>query len=153
MSDVTLTARINAGIVTAMKAKDAGRLGALRMLKAAVMNRGIEKGRDLDDTEVLQVVSQLVKQRRDSIEQFAAAGRQDLVEKETAELTILEEFQPPAASAAEIEAAVSAALVETGATTPKDMGKVMKAVQAGLAGKTADGRAVSEAVKARLSSL
>ena len=153
MSDVTLTARINAGIVTAMKAKDAGRLGALRMLKAAVMNRGIEKGRDLDDTEVLQVVSQLVKQRRDSIEQFAAAGRQDLVEKETAELTILEEFQPPAASAAEIEAAVSAALVETGATTPKDMGKVMKAVQAGLTGKTVDGKAVSEAVKARLSGL
>ena len=153
MSDATLSAQVNAGIVTAMKAKDAGRLGALRMLKAAVMNRGIEKGRDLDDTEVLQVVSQLVKQRRDSIEQFAAAGRQDLVEKETAELTILEEFQPPAASAAEIEAAVSAALVETGATTPKDMGKVMKAVQAGLAGKTADGRAVSEAVKARLSSL
>lgn len=153
MSDATLSAQVNAGIVTAMKAKDAGRLGALRMLKAAVMNRGIEKGRDLDDTEVLQVVSQLVKQRRDSIEQFAAAGRQDLVEKETAELTILEEFQPPAASAAEIEAAVSAALVETGATTPKDMGRVMKAVQAGLAGKTADGRAVSEAVKARLSGL
>ena len=153
MSDATLSAQVNAGIVTAMKARDAGRLGALRMLKAAVMNRGIEKGRDLDDAEVLQVVSQLVKQRRDSIEQFAAAGRQDLVEKETAELTILEEFQPPAASAAEIEAAVSAALVETGATTPKDMGKVMKAVQAGLAGKTADGRVVSEAVKARLSSL
>ena len=153
MSDITLTARISTLIITAMKAKDAGRLGPLRMLKAAIMNRGVEKGRDLDDTEVLVVVSQLVKQRRDSIEQFAAAGRQDLVEKETAELTILEEFQPPAASAAEIEAAVSAALVETGATTPKDMGKVMKAVQAGLAGKTADGRAVSEAVKARLSSL
>lgn len=153
MSDATLSARINAGIVTAMKAKDAGRLGALRMLKAAVMNRGIEKGRDLDDAEVLQVVSQLVKQRRDSIEQFAAAGRQDLVAKETAELTILEQFQPPAASAAEIEAAVSAAIVETGATTPKDMGKVMKAVQARMAGKTVDGRAVSEAVKARLSGL
>ncbi len=153
MSDTTLSAQVNAGIVTAMKAKDAGRLGALRMLKAAVMNRGIEKGRDLDDVEVLQVVSQLVKQRRDSIEQFAAAGRQDLVEKETAEMTILEEFQPPAASAAEIEAAVAAAIVETGATTPKDMGKGMKAVQAGLAGKTVDGRAVSEAVKARLSGL
>ena len=105
MSDITLTARINTLIITAMKAKDAGRLGPLRMLKAAIMNRGVEKGRDLDDTEVLQVVSQLVKQRRDSIEQFAAAGRQDLVEKETAELTILGEFQPPAASAVEIEAA------------------------------------------------
>ncbi len=153
MADTTLSAQVNAGIVTAMKAKDAGRLGALRMLKAAIMNRGIEKGHDLDDAEVLQVVSQLVKQRRDSIEQFTAAGRLDLVEKETAELTILEEFQPPAASAAEIEAAVSAAIVETGATTPKDMGKVMKVVQAGLAGKTVDGRAVSEAVKARLSGL
>ena len=151
--NMNLSDTINTDITAAMKSKDAPRLSALRMLKAAIMNRGVEKGRDLDDTEVLVVVSQLVKQRRDSIEQFAAAGRQDLVEKETAELTILEEFQPPAASAAEIEAAVSAALVETGATTPKDMGKVMKAVQAGLAGKTADGRAVSEAVKARLSSL
>ena len=137
----------------AMKAKDAGRLGALRMLKAAVMNRGVEKGRDLDDAEVLVVVSQLVKQRRDSIEQFAAAGRQDLVDKESAELVILEEFQPPAASAVEIDAAVAAAMLETGATSPKDMGKVMKAVQAGLAGKTVDGRAVSEAVKARLAGL
>ncbi|MEQ1898276.1 MAG: GatB/YqeY domain-containing protein [Vicinamibacterales bacterium] len=153
MADVTLTARINTLIVTAMKAKDAGRLGALRMLKAAVMNRGVEKGRDLDDAEVLVVVSQLVKQRRDSIEQFAAAGRQDLVDKESAELVILEEFQPPAASAVEIDAAVAAAMLETGATSPKDMGKVMKAVQAGLAGKTVDGRAVSEAVKARLAGL
>ena len=99
------------------------------------------------------VVSQLVKQRRDSIEQFAAAGRQDLVDKESAELTILEEFQPASASAAEIDAAVEAAVRDTGATSPKDMGKVMKAVQAGLAGKTVDGRAVSEAVKARLSGL
>lgn len=153
MSDITLTARINTLIVTAMKAKDAGRLGPLRMLKAAIMNRGVEKGRDLDDTEVLVVVSQLLKQRRDSIEQFAAAGRQDLVDKESAELTILEEFQPASASAAEIDAAVEAAVRDTGATSPKDMGKVMKAVQAGLAGKTVDGRAVSEAVKARLSGL
>ncbi len=153
MADTTLSAQVNAGIVTAMKAKDAGRLGALRLLKAAIMNRGVEKGRDLDDAEVVQVVGQMVKQRRDSIEQFTAAGRQDLVEKEMAELAILEEFQPAAASAAEIEAAVSAAIVETGATTPKDMGKVMKAVQARLAGKTVDGKAVSEAVKARLSGL
>ena len=153
MADVTLTARINTLIVTAMKAKDAGRLGPLRMLKAAIMNRGVEKGRDLDDAEVLVVVSQLVKQRRDSIEQFAAAGRQDLVDKESAELAILGEFQPPAASAAEIDAAVAAAVLETGATSPKDMGKVMKAVQAGLTGKTVDGKAVSEAVKARLSGL
>ena len=150
---MSLVDEISAAITDAMRQKNAARLSALRMLKAAIMNRGVEKGRDLDDTEVLVVVSQLVKQRRDSIEQFAAAGRQDLVDKESAELTILEEFQPASASAAEIDAAVEAAVRDTGATSPKDMGKVMKAVQAGLAGKTVDGRAVSEAVKARLSGL
>jgi len=133
-----------------MKAKDAARLSALRMLKAAIMNKGIEKGHDLDDQEVLQVVSSLVKQRRDSIEQFSKAGRTDLVEKETSEIVVLERYQPPAASAEEIDAAVAAAIAETGAASPKDMGKVMKAVMPRLAGKTAEGRAVSEAVRRRL---
>ncbi len=150
MADAPLAARVNADITAAMKAQDPGRLGPLRMLKAAIMNRGVEKGRDLDDAEVLQVIGQLVKQRRDSIEQFAAAGRQDLVAKESAEVAILEEYQPPSASAGEIAAAVAEAVTETGASSPKDMGKVMKAVQAKLAGKTVDGKAVSEAVKARL---
>ena len=142
--------QVNADIASAMKAKDAARLSALRMLKAAIMNKGIEKGHDLDDQDVLQVVSSLVKQRRDSIEQFSKAGRTDLVEKESAEIVVLERYQPPAASAEEIDAAVAAAIAETGAASPKDMGKVMKAVMPRLAGKTAEGRAVSEAVRRRL---
>ena len=142
--------QVNADISSAMKAKDAARLSALRMLKAAIMNKGVEKGRDLDDAEVLQVVSTLVKQRRDSIEQFSNAGRADLVDKETAEITVLEHYLPPAASAEEIDAAVLEAIGETGASSPKDMGKVMKAVMPRLAGKNADGRAVSEAVRRKL---
>ena len=133
-----------------MKAKDPVRLSALRMLKAAIMNKGVEKGRDLDDAEVLQVIGSLVKQRRDSIEQFTAAGRTDLVDKETAEMAVLDAFLPPAASAADIDAAVAAAIAETGAASVKDMGKVMKAVMPKLAGKTADGRAVNEAVRRSL---
>ena len=146
----TLSEQVNAGITSAMKAKDQVRLSALRMLKAAIMNKGVEKGRDLEDAEVLQVIGALVKQRRDSIEQFAAAGRTDLVEKEKAEMTVLDAFLPPAASAAEIDAAVAAAIAETGAATMKDMGKVMKAVMPRLAGKTADGKSVNEAVRRAL---
>src|SRR5262245_20591188 len=122
----TLNDQVNAGITAAMKAKDQVRLSALRMLKAAIMNKGVEKRRDLDDPEVLQVIGSLVKQRRDSIEQFKAAGRTDLVDKESAEMAVLDAFLPPAASAADIDAAVAAAIAETGATSPKDMGKVMK---------------------------
>ena len=142
--------QVNADMTSAMKAKEAGRLSALRMLKAAIMNKGVEKGRDLDDAEVLQVVSALVKQRRDSIEQFSKAGRTDLVDKETAELGILEHYLPPAATAEEIDAAVAAAIAETGASSPKDMGKVMKAVMPRLAGKNADGRAVNDSVRRKL---
>jgi uncharacterized protein YqeY len=120
------------------------------MLKAAIMNKGIEKSHDLDDAEVLQVVSSLVKQRRDSIEQFSKAGRTDLVDKETAEIVTLETYLPPAASSADIDAAIADAIVETGATSVKDMGKVMKAVMPRLAGKNADGRAVNEAVRRKL---
>jgi uncharacterized protein YqeY len=147
---MTLNEKVAADITAAMKARDAGRLSALRMLKAAIMNKGVEKGRDLDDAEVLQVVSSLVKQRRDSIEQFQKGGRTDLVDKETAEVAVLEQYLPPAVSAEEIDAAVTAAIAETGATTPKDMGKVMKAVMPKLAGKNADGRAVNEAVRRKL---
>jgi len=150
MADSPLTARVNAEITAAMKAQQPARLGALRLIKAAITNRSVEKNRDLDDAEVLLVVAQLVKQRRDSIEQFASAGRQDLVDKEEAELAILEEYQPPAATPSEVDAAVTMAIAETGATSPKEMGKVMKAVQAALAGKTVDGKVLSEAVKARL---
>jgi uncharacterized protein YqeY len=147
---MNLTDKVAADITAAMKAKDAGKLSALRMLKAAMMNKGVEKGRDLEDAEVLQVVSSLVKQRRDSIEQFSKAGRTDLVEKETGEIKVLEAYLPPAASAADIDAAVAAAIAETGATSPKDLGKVMKAVMPMLAGKNADGKAVNEAVRRKL---
>ena len=147
---MSLNDKVGADITAAMKAKDAARLSALRMLKAAIMNKGVEKGRDLEDAEVLQVVASLVKQRRDSIEQFSKAGRTDLVEKETGEIAVLEAYLPPAATATEIDAAVSAAITETGASSPKDMGKVMKAVMPMLAGKNADGKAVSEAVRRKL---
>jgi uncharacterized protein YqeY len=110
----------------------------------------VEKGRELNDAEVLQVVASLVKQRRDSIEQFAKAGRTDLVEKETAEIAVLEHYLPPAVSADEIDAAVADAIAETGASSPKDMGKVMKAVMPKLAGKNVDGRTVNDAVRRKL---
>ena len=142
--------KVNADITAAMKTKDAARLSALRMLKAAIMNKGVEKAHDLDDAEVVQVVSTLVKQRRDSIEQFAKAGRTDPVDKETAEIAVLEQYLPPAASGADIDAAIVEAITETGATSVRDMGKVMKAVMPRLAGKNADGRAVNEAVRRKL---
>ena len=145
-----LSDTLNSDIVAAMKAKDAARLSALRMMKAAIMNKEVEKGRSLEDSEVLQVVSSLVKQRRDSIEQFAKAGRTDLVDKETAEIAVLDLYLPPAATAEEVDAAVAAAIAETGAASPKDMGKVMKAVVPKLAGKNADGRAINEAVRRKL---
>ena len=147
---MTPTQQVSADITTAMKAKDAGRLSALRMLKAAFMNKEVEKGRDLEDAEALQVVASLVKQRRDSIEQFTKAGRTDLVAKEAADIAVLEHFLPPAATAEEIDAAVTAAIAESGATSAKDMGKVMKAVMPKLAGKNADGKAVNEAVRRKL---
>jgi uncharacterized protein len=145
-----LTEKVGSDITAAMKARDAARLSALRMLKAAIMNKGVEKGRDLEDAEVLQVVSSLVKQRRDSIEQFSKAGRTDLVAKETGEVAVLEEYLPPAVSPAEIDAAVAEAIAETGAASQKDIGKVMKAVMPKLAGKNADGRLVNEAVRRKL---
>ena len=145
-----LTDTVNADITAAMKARDSPRLSALRMMKAAMVNKGVEKGRDLEDAEVLQVVSALVKQRRDSIEQFSKAGRTDLVEKEAAEIAVLEAYLPPAATAGEIDAAVAAAITETGATSPKDIGKVMKAVMPKLAGKNADGRTINESVRRKL---
>src|ERR1041384_39106 len=111
---MTLNEKVAAEITASIKARDAGRLSALRMLKAAIMNKGVEKGRDLDDAEVQQVVSSLVKQRRDSIEQFQKAGRTDLVDKETAEVAVLEHYLPPAAPAEEIDAALAAAIAETG---------------------------------------
>jgi uncharacterized protein YqeY len=145
-----LTDKVNAAITAAMKAKDAPRLSALRMVKTALMNKSVEKGRDLDDADAMQGVASLVKQRRDSIEQFSKAGRTDLVDKETKEIDVLNEYLPAAATAEEIDAAVAAAIAETGATSAKDIGKVMKAVMPKLAGKTADGRTINESVRRTL---
>lgn len=140
-------------MTAAMKAKDANRLSTLRMAKAAVMNeenkRGV--GTVLTDEEITKILQTLVKQRKDSITQFTANGRTELAEKEQAELTVLEEYLPQAATAEEISAAVESAVAETGASSMKEMGLVMKAAQAKLAGKTADGKLVSETVKAKLS--
>ena len=147
---MSLEQSLTTDIVSAMKAKDPTKLTALRMLKTALTNKSIEKGRALEGPEELQVVSMLVKQRRDAIDQFTKGGRQDLADKEQAEILVLNGYLPAAASDDEIAAAVAAAITETGATSAKDMGKVMKAVMAGLAGKTVDGKKVSESVKARL---
>jgi uncharacterized protein YqeY len=147
---MTLTEKVNADITTAMKAKDAARLSALRMMKAAIMNKEVEKGRTLDDAEVAQVVTSLVKQRRDSIEQFSRAGRTDLVDKETGEIAVLEAYLPPAATPEEIDAVIAAAIADTGAASAKDIGTVMKAVMAKLAGRTADGRTINESVRRKL---
>jgi uncharacterized protein YqeY len=147
---MTLSEQITRDIAEAMKAKNQMRLSALRMVKAALMNGEVSKGRPLEDAEAQQVLASLIKQRRDSIEQFGNAGRQDLVDKETAEVAVLEKYAPPAASAADLEQAVAAAIKETGATTPKDMGRVMKAVMSALAGKSVDGKAVNELVRKKL---
>ncbi len=146
----TLIDQITKDIGDAMRQKNQATLAPLRMLKAALMNREVEKGRALDEAESLQVVTALVKQRRDSIDQFRAGGRQDLVDREQAEVAFLERYLPPAADATAIAAAVDAAIAETGASGPKDMGKVMKAVMTKFAGLTVDGRTVSELVKTRL---
>lgn len=147
-----LVDEVNGAIADAMRKKDALRLSALRMLKAAFMNREVEKGRALDDGEARQVVSALVKQRRDSIEQFTSGGRDDLAKKEAAEIVVLETYLPPAADPLVVEHAVVEAIAETGATSAKDMGRVMKSAMAKLAGQTVDGKVVSELVRQKLNS-
>jgi len=137
-------------IADAMRKHDPVRLTALRMLKAALMNREAERGRALDEGESLQVVTALVKQRKDSIEQFTNGGRQDLADKEAAEIRVLEAYLPAPADPAAIDRAVTDAITETGATSPKDMGRVMKAAMAKLAGQSVDGKAVNELVRQKL---
>ena len=148
---MTLAEQITHDIAQAMKSRDAARLSALRMVKAALMNSAVSRGRDLEDGEAQQVLASLIKQRRDSIEQFKAAGRTDLVDKESAEIRVLEQYAPPAVDVAELERIVDTAIKETGANGPKDLGRVMKTVMAALTGKTIDGKAVSELVKRKLS--
>ena len=137
-------------MIAAMRAKDAPRLSTLRMVKAAMMNRQIDKGGELSDEELAKMLQSLVKQRRDSVEQYERGGRAELAEKERVEITIIEHYLPQAATREEIEGAVAAAIAETGASSMKEMGAVMKAAQAHLAGRAADGRVVSEIVKAKL---
>jgi uncharacterized protein len=147
---LALVEQVSAGIADAMKKHDAVRLSTLRMLKAALMNREIERGHTLDDGESLQVVASLVKQRKDSIEQFTQGGRLELADKERAEIQVLETYLPAAAEPAVVEQAVADAIQETGATSPKDMGRVMKAALARLSGHTIDGKAINELVRRKL---
>jgi len=149
---MSILADVNARITLAMKAHDAPTLSALRMLKTALTNREVEKGRALDTGEALQVVAALLKQRRDSIEQFQKGGRQDLVAREQFDVALLEGMMPPPVTTDEIDAAVARAVEETGATSSRDMGRVMKAAMAALAGKPVEGRAVNEAVRRKFGS-
>jgi uncharacterized protein YqeY len=147
---MSLQDKIQADIANAMRSKEALKLGVLRMMKAAVKNKEIEKMKPLEEPEVLAVFNSLVKQRKDSIEQFRNGGREELARKEEAEILIIEQYLPAGASEDEIRRAIEEAIQETGATTPKEMGKVMKATLTKLAGKTADGAKVSQMVNERL---
>ena len=147
---MSLIDEVQTGIADAMRRQAAARLSALRMLKAALVNREVEKGRALDDKESRQVVVSLVKQRKDSIKQFTKGGRQDLADKEAAEIQVIESFLPAAVDPAVVERAVAEAIAETGATSPKDVGRVMKAAMAKLAGQTVDGKAVNELALSKL---
>jgi uncharacterized protein YqeY len=149
-NDMTLLERVTSEIAGAMRARDQARLAPLRMLKAALTNREVEKGRPLDEPESLQVVSSLIKQRRESIEQFQRGGRQDLADRESAEIELLQSYLPPPLDQAAIERAVDAAIAEAGATSAKDMGRVMKIVMSTLAGAAVDGRTVNEIVRRKL---
>lgn len=148
-----LSEQIQKDIVAAMKAKEETRLSVLRMIKAALQLKEVEKMRKLDDSESIQLLQTLVKQRKESIEQFTKGGRQDLVDKESAELKIVEAYLPGGASEAEMDAAVSKAIADTGATSMKQMGGVVKAAKEALTGKTVDGKALSDRVRERLSKL
>lgn len=141
-----LSDKVNTDIAAAMKAKAAGRLSALRMAKAAIMNKGVEKGRDLEDAEVVQVITSLVKQRRDSIEQYARGGRQDLVDSETRELAIIEEYLPKGMTDAEIEATLRDIIQAKGFSSSKDVGLAMKELMAAHRGRV-DGKKAQEIVR------
>jgi uncharacterized protein YqeY len=142
--------RVEAQMKEAMKAKQADRLSALRMMKTALANKQIENREKFTDAEAVKALQTLAKQRRESADAFRAAGREEQATKEEAELLVIEEFLPAAASDADVEAAVAEAIAETGATSMKDIGKVMPAAMKRLAGKTVDGKAVNEKVRAKL---
>lgn len=148
---MSLKEQIIADLTAAMKAKDADKLSTLRMVKANLMNRQIDKGSELTDEEITKALQSLLKQRRDSVEQYEKAERTDLAAKEKTEIAVIEAYLPQAATADEIDAAVAAAMSETGASAMKEMGAVMKAAMVHLAGKSADGKMVSDAVRSKLS--
>jgi hypothetical protein len=149
---MTLIARITEDIAAAMRGKDQARLAPLRMAKAALMNREVERGGALDDSESQQVIASLIKQRRDSIEQFRSGRREDLAAKEAAEIDVLQAYLPPPVDAARIEQLVDEAIAEIGASSQKDMGRVMKTVMSKLAGRAVDGKQVNELVRRKLGS-
>ncbi len=148
---MSFTERIQKDLTEAMKAKDELRLSVLRMLKTALHNKQVEMMRPLDDAQTAQVLQTLVKQRRESIEQFTKGGRTDLADREARELAILERYLPAAPSAQELDAAIQAAIAETGAASLKQMGAVVKAAKDKLAGKTVDGKALADRVREFLS--
>jgi uncharacterized protein YqeY len=150
VTDTPLPARVNADLATALRARDQQTLDTLRLLKTALTNKRVELTRELEDREALQVVTTLVKQRKESATQFAAAGRDELATKERAEAVILERYLPAALDESALLALIDQAVAESGATSAKEMGKVMKALMPRLAGQVVDGKAVNEAVKARL---
>jgi uncharacterized protein len=143
--------QIQKDMVAAMKSKEEARLSALRMIKAALMKHKVDSPKPIDEAGEMQLLKQLIKQRVDSAEMFRKGGRPEQAEKEEAEKLLIESYLPAAASEAEIDDAIAAAMAETGATSIKQMGLVMKAAQARLQGKTVDGKSLSDKVKAKLS--
>ena len=148
---MSLAEKIQSDIVVAMKARDDFRLSVLRMVKAAIQLKEVEKLRKLEENESIQLLQTILKQRKESIEQFAKGGRPELAEKETKEAAIIEQYLPAGASAEEMDAAISKAIAETGANSIKQMGAVVKAAKTALEGKTVDGKTLSDLVRQRLS--
>lgn len=147
---MSIVEQIDRDLTEALKARETERLGALRMVKTALKLRASEVPGSLGDDEALRVLGTLIKQRREAAEQFRAAGREDLAQKEEREAKVIQAYLPSAASVADMARAVAEAVAETGATSPKDMGAVMKAARTRLQGKTVDGKALSDLVKERL---
>jgi len=148
-----LVDQIQKDIVAAMREKAELRLSVLRMVKSALHLKSVEKMRPLEDAESMQILQTLLKQRRESVEQFTKGGRQELADKETKEIAIIEEYLPAGASDADMASAIEAAIVETGANSPKQMGAVIKAAKAKLEGKTVDGKVLSDRVRERLAKM
>jgi uncharacterized protein YqeY len=147
---MSIVEQVEKDLPVALKAQEALKLSVLRMMKAALKNKQVELGRPPDDAQAVAVLRTLVKQRHESVEQFRQGGRQDLADKEEAEIKIIEGYLPAAATEEEVDAAVAAAIAETGAAGPRDLGKVMKAAMAKLAGKNVDGKRVNEKARAKL---